>query len=655
MNFFASQAQARRNTFQLVFLLILAVCCLIILTNLVVMLAMGFFKNSKITDFNTMIQHMDWWTFGMVGLVVWVVVLAGSVSKIIALSAGGKVIAEALGGKLVLRNSTDQKHRRLLNVVTEMAIASGTAVPPVYIMPQERGINAFAAGYSSRDAVISVTQGLVDHLSREQLQGVIAHEFSHIFNGDMRLNIQLTGTLNGILIIGIIGYELLRLPFRGSSFSTRSRSRTSGGGDAKLTFFLVALGLSLMIIGYTGTFFGNMIKAAVSRQREYLADASAVQFTRNPKGLAGALKRIGGLETGSRMQTSAAVEISHAFFAQGISSFLESLFATHPPLIKRIRRIDPYWNGHFITKDREDTEKANRSFNPSVSSFAGDSSLAPSSTSQDLNQTILAAGELTQQSIELARTLLSGISANIRQTAAEPFGARAVVYALLLDKAYPVRVKQLEQLQYHAEREVYLLTQKIMTEMDALDFRLRLPLIDITIPVLKQLSNYQYQDFRDNVSSLMNADGKIDLMEWSLQKILFNHLDQHFHNQPKLRVKSPRLSQLKVEVSVMLSLLAIAGHSRIELARAAFNAAMTHLKLEHVDFIEQKKMKLSAIDNALKKLQHMSLMHKMTLLEACILCIEQDQISSSREVELLRAFSSAIDCPIPVVVQSSTQ
>ncbi len=654
MNFFASQAQARRNTFQLVVLFILAVCCFIVLTNLVVMLAIGFFKNSQITDLQTMIQNMDWWRFGMIGLAVWIVVLAGSIYKIIALSAGGRVIAEALGGKLVLHNSTDRKHRRLLNVVSEMAIASGTPAPPVYIMSQEHGINAFAAGYSSRDAVISVTQGLVDHLNREQLQGVIAHEFSHIFNGDMRLNIQLIGALNGILIIGIIGYELLRLPFRGSSHRVTSRRRSSGGGDARLTFALITLGLCLMIIGYTGTFFGNMIKAAVSRQREYLADASAVQFTRNPKGLAGALKRIGGLEAGSRMQASAAVEISHAFFAQGVSSFVESLFATHPPLIKRIKRIDPYWNGHFITKDKLDTEKASSSYSQAVSSFAGNASLAPATdtASQDLNQAVLAAGELTQQSIEQARTLLSGISANIRQTAAEPFGARAVIYALLLDKAYPVRVKQLEHLQYHADREVYQLTQKIMTEMDSLDIRLRLPLVDITIPVLKQLSNHQYQVFRDNVTSLMNADGKINLMEWSLQKILLNHLDQHFHNPPKIGFQSARLSQLKLEVSVTLSLLAIAGHNKIEPARAAFKTAVTHLKLEHIDFIDKKKLKLSVIDNALQKLQQMSLLNKMALLEACILCIEQDNITSSREVELLRAFSSAIECPIPVVVKS---
>ncbi len=338
MNFFESQAKARRNTFQLVFLFLLAVFSIIILTNLIVMAFLGFFKNPAIKDLNSLLQYMDWWRFGMVGLCVWVVVLAGSLSKILALSGGGKVIAEAMGGQLVIRNTRDLKQLRLLNIVEEMAIASGTAVPPVYIMQQERAMNAFAAGYSTRDAVISVTQGLLDHLNREQLQGVIAHEFSHIFNGDMRLNIQLTGTLNGILIIGMIGYEMMSLPFRGS----RHRGRSSGSGDAKLLFFLVSAGLSLMIVGYTGTFFGNMIKAAVSRQREYLADASAVQYTRNPQGLAGALKRIGGLTSGSRLQAPQAVEISHAFFAQGVSGMMQSLFATHPPLVRRIRRLDPY-------------------------------------------------------------------------------------------------------------------------------------------------------------------------------------------------------------------------------------------------------------------------------------------------------------------------
>ena len=646
MNFFESQAKARRNTFQLVFLFLLAVFSIIILTNLIVMAFLGFFKNPAIKDLDSLLQHMDWWRFGMVGLGVWVVVLAGSVSKILALSGGGKVIAEAMGGQQVIRNTGDIKQLRLLNIVEEMAIASGTPVPPVYIMQQERAMNAFAAGYSARDAVISVTQGLLDHLNREQLQGVIAHEFSHIFNGDMRLNIQLTGTLNGILIIGMIGYEMMTLPFRGS----RHRGRSGGSGDAKLLFFLVSAGLSLMIVGYTGTFFGNMIKAAVSRQREYLADASAVQYTRNPQGLAGALKRIGGLTSGSRLQAPQAVEISHAFFAKGVSGLMQSLFATHPPLVKRIRRIDPYWNGHFYSKDKPDNDIDQKTQSQSISSISSSSSTQADSS--NIEQLISGSGQLTQQAIEQARELIAAMPSLIRQSASEPYSARAVIYALLLDGDYPVRVKQLEHLQYHADRDIYLLTQKIMNEINAVDVRLRLPLLDISIPVLKQLSNKQYQLFRENVIALMNADGKVDLMEWTLQKILLNHLDQHFYNFPKRKTQNTNLKQLQAEIAVVLSLMSIAGHAEIEQARFAFNTAMSHLRLDGLKLLGQKKIKVKEIDEALNKLQTMQFMDRVTLLEACILCIEYDKTTSAKEIEIMRAFSSAIDCPIPLVIQT---
>ena len=247
----------------------------------------GLMDSQQVRDGGTLIGRMDWQTFAAVGAGVSIVVLAGSLYKIMALSAGGKVVAESLGGQLVPRNTPDLKQRRLLNVVEEMAIASGTPAPPVYLLATEPGINAFAAGFSPRDAVIGVTQGAIDHLSREQLQGVIAHEFSHMFNGDMRLNIRLIGALNGILILGILGYYLLY----SASFSGRRRRDGKGAGA------IMALAIGLMVIGFAGTFFGSLIRASVSRQREYLADASAVQFTRNPNGIAGALKRIGGLES----------------------------------------------------------------------------------------------------------------------------------------------------------------------------------------------------------------------------------------------------------------------------------------------------------------------------------------------------------------------
>ncbi len=347
MNFFESQDRVRKHTFRLVFLFSLAVITLIIMTNIWIMIVFGHINSEQMQSVGSLIQKMDWWMFAKVSAGVGAVVLLGSLYKIMDLSAGGRTVADALGGQLIPQNTNDLKQRRLLNVVEEMAIASGTPAPPVYILTGEPGINAFAAGFTPRDAVIGVTQGLVDHLSREQMQGVIAHEFSHIFNGDMRLNIRLMGVLNGILIIGLIGYYILR------SLPRLSGRRKGAGGILALGILVLGiLGIGLMIIGFAGTFFGGLIKAAVSRQREYLADASAVQFTRNPDGIAGALKQIG--RHGSIVKNPGGLEVSHAFFAQGASGFMQALFATHPPLTKRILRIDPQWDGKFDTADKTD-------------------------------------------------------------------------------------------------------------------------------------------------------------------------------------------------------------------------------------------------------------------------------------------------------------
>ena len=340
MNFFESQDRVRKNTLLLVGLFVLAVVVLILMANLLIMIVFGFIDSEQLRSGSTFFAKMDWKTFATVGAGVGVVVAGGSFYKMIALSAGGKVVAESLGGRLIPRNTENPNQRKLLNVVEEMAIASGTPAPPVYLLTGENGINAFAAGFSSRDAVLGITQGAVDHLSREQLQGVVAHEFSHIFNGDMRLNIRLMGALNGILVLGILGYYLLR----SASFSGRRRGKDSGAAA------MLALAIGLMVIGFAGTFFGGLIKAAVSRQREFMADASAVQFTRNPSGIAGALKRIGGLEFGSKLDNPGAAEVSHAFFAQGVSGFMQWLSATHPPLRERILRIDPQWDGQVHTR-----------------------------------------------------------------------------------------------------------------------------------------------------------------------------------------------------------------------------------------------------------------------------------------------------------------
>ena len=332
MNFFESQDAAKRNTSRLILLFALAVISLIIVTNLLVMLVFGF-ANTELTSVGVNESlGLDWEMFLMVGAAVAAIVLIGSLYKIGTLSGGGARIAEMMNGKLLVAGSEDLRERQVLNVVEEMAIASGTPVPPVYLM-EEEGINAFAAGYSPSDAVIGITRGAINTLNRDQLQGVIAHEFSHILHGDMRINIRLIGVLHGIMILGIIGHHLIR----GGVYGRRSKD--SGG--------IVFLGLGLMVIGFVGTFFGNLIKAAVSRQREFLADASAVQYTRNPEGIGGALMQISQHSNRSYLDNPNSEEISHSLFEEARVSPLSRLYATHPPLEQRIAAVLPGWDGNY--------------------------------------------------------------------------------------------------------------------------------------------------------------------------------------------------------------------------------------------------------------------------------------------------------------------
>ncbi len=642
MNFFESQDRVRKNTAVLVLLFVLAVVALITMTNVLIMVVFGFIDSQQLRDGGTLIRQMDWQTFVAVGAGVSVVVLAGSAYKIMALSAGGKVVAESLGGQLIPRNTQDLMQRKLLNVVEEMAIASGTPAPPVYLLANEPGINAFAAGFSPRDAIIGVTQGAIDHLSREQLQGVIAHEFSHIFNGDMRLNIRLMGTLNGILILGILGYYLLY----STSLSGRRRNNDKGAAA------ILALAIGLITIGFAGTFFGGLIKAAVSRQREYLADASAVQFTRNPDGIAGALKRIGGLESGSKVENPGASEVSHAFFAQGISGVMQWLSATHPPLAKRILRIDPQWDGKYDFSDPSDSAQDEN--------LAGESDITTRQAVANKVATVAAGAAVTdiltaidqigtpkQEAVNSARSLLSELPTDIKEAAREPHGARAVIYSLALDKGPEIRARQLKQLQDYADPDVYALTLTLMPQMHDLDIKFRLPVIDIAIPALKQLALSQYKLFRGNLIALIEMDSRVDLLEWSLQKILFNHLDGQFFKLAPMKARYSDPGQLKKETELVLSVMAHAGAQLQSAMEEAFDASVQALGLNGMTLLEKGQIRIADLDLALGKLENLKPLAKSRLLKACAVSIGHDQRASAAEVELLRAFAVVLDFPIP--------
>jgi hypothetical protein len=413
---------------------------------------------------------------------------------------------------------------------------------------------------------------------------------------------------------------------------------------------MLALAIGLIVIGFAGTFFGGLIKAAVSRQREFLADASAVQFTRNPNGIAGALKRIGGLEYGSKVDNPAAPEASHAFFAQGISGVMQWLSATHPPLAERILRIDPQWDGKFDSTDPADAVHAETQAGESetmarqarrAAAVAAGAAVASAMTAIDQ------IGNPQQEAVDSARSLLSELPMAIKEAAREPHGARAVIYSLALDKGQEVRAGQLKQLQDHADPDVYALTLTLMPQMDELDVKFRLPLIDIAIPALKQLSLSQYKSFRGNLITLIEMDSRVDLLEWSLQKILFNHLDGQFF---KLAHPKPRYSdfgQLKREITLVISVIVHAGAQNQGGTGEAFGAASEALGSSGLVLLEKNQIRISDLDLALVKLERLKPLAKSRLLQACVAGIEYDQRATAAEMELLRAFAGALDCPVP--------
>jgi Zn-dependent protease with chaperone function len=636
MDFFQHQDTARRNTTRLVVFFALAVLCLIVITNLLVMILFGFLNTPEEgISLAFIAQQFEWETFFIIGAVVSLVIMGGSAWKTMALAGGGTSVAQSLGGRLISQNTTDLHERKALNVVEEMAIASGTPVPPVYLLDDEEGINAFAAGYTPSDAVIGVTRGTIAYLTREELQGVIAHEFSHILHGDMRLNIRLIGILHGILLIGLIGYYILR---------------SMRGGSSKNAGAVLGLGLGLMVIGYAGTFFGNLIKASVSRQREFLADASAVQFTRNKDGIGGALKKIGGHVMGSELDTPRAPSMSHAYFCNGVTSFLQSVFATHPPLDKRIRRIDPQWDGDFPVVRAEVQEQSSDDVSHDAQQTRKEAMKTATAGVVIASQVLESAGQTSQEQLDYAVALVNDIPEQIHSAVHEPYGARAVIYAMVLDKQSETRDKQMQQLREFDDVGIHELTGKLLEPVQTLDIRFRLPLIDMALPSLRQLSFAQYELFRKNLLFLMHADQRIDLFEWALQKILFHHLDPEFGRPGKRQVKYGKLGAVKTELEVLISMLIHACVRDPSQIKPAFAAAEKELAIYNLTLLPRKQINVDNLSAAVDRLAMLKPLIKPRLLKACLAIITLDKEYSASEMELMRAIADVLDCPLPPYV-----
>lgn len=650
MDFFEHQAHARRNTGWLMVLFFLAVAMTIAAVYGIV--ALIFLQEQNFYNLQILLT-----TTGItIGLV-----LLGSLYKSFALRQGGESVALMLGGRRIPADTTDREERRLLNIVEEMAIASGTPVPPVYVMDQEGGINAFAAGFSTSDAVVSVNRGTLNFLSRDELQGVIAHEFSHILNGDMRLNLHLIGWLHGLLMIFLTGRILFEIMVRSRPshyVSSSNRDNNKKGGDPRIAFLF--LGLGLMAVGSIGLFFGRLIKAAVSRQREFLADASAVQFTRNPDGIGGALKKIAGFTAAALQNNPNAEECSHMFFRNGVKNWV-GLLATHPPLDERIRRINP----HLLEGEQplpvESPFESDRAESAVTAGFAGAESSTPPFTGPLVGaEEIVPAERGTARHIGVAdettmsssHNLLSNVPDRIVDLARNPFSARAITLGFLMSADEDVRQRQFELIRSYLEPTFVEFLRRVLRELVEFDEEHRLPLIDLSLSALRQMSPPQYDSFRRAVQGAIEADGKLQVFEFVIQRMVLRHLDRIYRKRPLPKVTITRIEQAANELGVVLGALAYAGSDDATGLQKQYEEAMNVFNNPRLSSVPlpEGRLGLSDLDRALSTLSQCSPDLKRQIIEACRVSVEIDGWIRIREAELFRGIADALDVPVNLML-----
>lgn len=627
--FFDRQAAARRSSRRLVLLFGIAVLAVLVAVNLVVLFLLGGLSTEPGSGAPGPIILTT-------SLLVLAVIGGAVLVKQAQLRKGGSHVAEALGGARVTEDARDPQLRRLRNVVEEMAIAAGVPVPAVYVLEHEDGINAFAAGHSASDAAVAVTRGALDRLNRDELQGVIAHEFSHILNGDMRLNLQLMGWLFGLLVLAIVGQRLMRS-------ASLSRDRNAGGA--------VMFGLALFALGYIGVFFGHLIKAAVSRQREYLADASAVQFTRQTQGLAGALKKIAAVPQGSRLHSADAEDVSHMLFAHGLRS---RLFATHPPVLRRIAALEPgfdptafkqaarplasRYDGRQLDADLPVAGLAESADRPAPSP-APSTSGPTSSATADI-------GRLDVAHVQLARQLRGSLPDALVNAAHTPSGALALLLALLLDETPAVRAAQRQALVEQLGEPAAATADGLRDAVARLQSRQRVPLAAMAMPALRRLPMMRLHALRATVAALIQADGRITLREYVLGAMLEGQLDDLAHPRRASARATRRLDELGDDAALLLALMAGHSHDTEAAAHHAYRAAIADVLPAAPDYTFPTDWALR-LDGALQRLDALVETDKAALVDALLRSLQTGSRLDDDAFELLRITAARLHIPLP--------
>ena len=637
MNFFEQQDAARRQTTRLVVLFLLAVSAIVVAVNIVAALAFVGMSPDQLTGAKRMTAPASF--YAIVTLATLALIGGGSLAQTMRLAGGGAVLARMMGARPVSRASSDPAERRLLNVVEEMAIASGTAVPQVFVMDDQQTINAFAAGFSPSQAAVVVTRGTLDALNRDELQGVIGHEFSHILNGDMRLNLRLMGVLGGILLLTTLGRVL-----------ARSTSRRNSRGSS-----FVLLGIGLIAIGYIGVFFGRLIQASVSRQREFLADASSVQFTRNRDGLGGALAKIG--MGGSRVDHPQAEAASHMFFGEAVASGFGRLMATHPPLRERLQRIygRPVAIGDIVARSAPATPEPVE--HAAVSGFAGGNEFGrgagerrgTGTDTQPLlktgaNAVIAAMGNVSTRHVDYAASLLDSLPQHAREITRDVEGAKQAMFGLVFALGGPALPAQMDLLRAGGEDAGRVAT--IAAELQALGKTARLPLIALATPSLESLAADQRAAFLILLQQLIAADRRVTLEEFVVATMLEAALGERAGRAVPAAYR--KLEPLAEDARLILSLIA---HATDGEAAASFDHGLKELGIA-LKLLDARAISLADVKTALARLNQLAPMQKPRLVKALVQCALADGKLSVTDAELLRAICSTLDSPLPPFLEA---
>ena len=631
MNFFEQQAAARRTSTRLVLLMALAIAGIVLAVDGVVWVAT---QSPKLVLFATLSSVA--------------VIAIGSLYRIASLGGGGEPVAQQLGGTLVPENTTEPGLRRLRNVVEEIAIASGVPVPKLYVLEHEAGINAFAAGYSTSDAVVAVTRGALDRLNRDELQGVIAHEFSHILNGDMRLNIRLVGVLFGILMIGLIGRKILE--------------HGRFGGRGKGIGAILVAALVAMLIGYIGLFFGRMIKAGVSRTREKLADASAVQFTRQTQGLSGALKKIGGLHDGSRLnQRSDAEEVSHMLFGDGVGFdqlFAGKLFATHPPLLERIRALEPGFNDEALARLQAQwiaSPPDGMQEDIAMGLDGGSGSRLPAAGQELAVTPPMVAAQVAMPAADdykRADSIAGAIPDALRDLARQREAVMPLLLGLLLGEDEALAERQHADIAARLGGDIADHAVRIHQQLTAdLHPMLRLPLAALAFPVLRLRPRPQLDAFMDTVHAVVHADGQVSLFEYCLGRLLTVQVRESLDPSRYARFGRRKPGNVRNEFATLLAVVAQAGHEDRASAQHAYLAGLQRvLPRDHLPYAPPRNGVL-ALDAVWEPLDALDPLAKQAMVEAVTAAVSHDGRVSVAEAELLRTICGALHCPLPPMLE----